>query len=256
MGVKMNLIGQTFNRLTVVSEAEKTKDNHTQWNCQCSCGNPKLVIARGTDLKAGRVKSCGCYRKENISKIMQGNSYGSLRALDLTNQRYGHLLVLYKADTKAGSCCDWVCKCDCGNLYTTSSHHLRTGQAIRCTECSQKAIMSKGEDKINTILKENHIVFEYQKTFDTCRSPITNKQLKFDFYLSQLNCLIEFDGEQHFKISETSAWKEKQKTLKERDEYKNQWCKNNNIILIRIPYTQLNKITLEDLLPSTSQFII
>jgi len=37
---------------------------------------------------------------------------------------------------------------------------------------------------------------------------------------------------------------------------KNQWCKNNNIPLIRIPYTHLEDLRLEDLLLETSQFII
>jgi len=37
---------------------------------------------------------------------------------------------------------------------------------------------------------------------------------------------------------------------------KNQWCKNNNIPLIRIPYTHLQNLCLEDLQLETSKFII
>ena len=66
------------------------------------------------------------------------------------------------------------------------------------------------------------------------------------------NYLIEFDGEQHFKLSTSSAWNDKCATLQERDTYKNQWCKDNNIPLIRIPYTHLKQLCLEDLLPATS----
>ena len=44
--------------------------------------------------------------------------------------------------------------------------------------------------------------------------------------------------------------------IQERDTYKNQWCKENNIPLIRIPYTHLNDLCLEDLLLETSKFII
>jgi hypothetical protein len=36
---------------------------------------------------------------------------------------------------------------------------------------------------------------------------------------------------------------------------KNQWCLDNNILLIRIPYTHYNDLCLEDLLPETSKFI-
>jgi hypothetical protein len=40
------------------------------------------------------------------------------------------------------------------------------------------------------------------------------------------------------------------------DAIKTQWCKDNNIPLIRIPYTEYNKLCLEDLLLETSKFII
>ena len=36
---------------------------------------------------------------------------------------------------------------------------------------------------------------------------------------------------------------------------KNQWCKDNNIPLIRIPYTHLNNLCIEDLILETSKFI-
>lgn len=38
------------------------------------------------------------------------------------------------------------------------------------------------------------------------------------------------------------------KKTKERDIYKNNWCIQNNIKLIRIPYTKLNNLQLSDLL--------
>jgi len=40
------------------------------------------------------------------------------------------------------------------------------------------------------------------------------------------------------------------------DEIKNQWCKDNNIPLIRIPYWHLQDLTIDDLRPETSQFLI
>jgi len=40
------------------------------------------------------------------------------------------------------------------------------------------------------------------------------------------------------------------------DEYKNNWCKENNIPLIRIPYNHLNELKIEDLMLETSKFVI
>ena len=56
--------------------------------------------------------------------------------------------------------------------------------------------------------------------------------------------MIEFDGNQHFDKSS----KYYSDLIPIRDNIKNQWCKDNHIPLIRIPYSHLNKITLSDLL--------
>ena len=42
--------------------------------------------------------------------------------------------------------------------------------------------------------------------------------------------------------------------LKAHDTYKNRWCKDNNIPIIRIPYTHLDNLELSDLLLETSPF--
>lgn len=46
------------------------------------------------------------------------------------------------------------------------------------------------------------------------------------------------------------------KKEKKYDNIKNEFCLKNNIPLIRIPYTKLHKITIEDLLPETSKYLI
>ena len=55
-----------------------------------------------------------------------------------------------------------------------------------------------------------------------------------------------------------TTWNNKENFLKtqERDALKNQWCKDNNIPLIRIPYTHLNNLKIEDLLLETSEYIV
>ena len=98
------------------------------------------------------------------------------------------------------------------------------------------------------ILQDNNIAYEYQKSFDNCRYPITNRLVKFDFYINN-NFLLEFDGYQHFYCDD-KGWntEEHLKAQIERDEFKNNWCKNNKIILKRIPYWKLNFLTLNDIL--------
>lgn len=52
-----DLAGARFGKLTVRSPAG-SRGGHMYWNCICDCGNEKTV--RGSHLKYGNVRSCGC----------------------------------------------------------------------------------------------------------------------------------------------------------------------------------------------------
>jgi len=103
-----------------------------------------------------------------------------------------------------------------------------------CPKCNS----SKGELVVEQYLKEHNIKFKRQYKFKDCKD---KKPLPFDFYLPNFNICIEYDGEQHF-----GKWFTKIKIdfniIKLHDNIKNEYCKNNNIKLIRIPYTKINKI--------------
>ena len=58
---KLNLVGQTFERLLVIKEINKST-----WECLCNCGN--ITKASTRQLRAGKIKSCGCFRKETGAK--------------------------------------------------------------------------------------------------------------------------------------------------------------------------------------------
>ena len=82
----------------------------------------------------------------------------------------------------------------------------------------------------------------------------TKRALRFDFVVyekdGRINRIIEFDGRQHYKGPDTTYWGHSTETLKEiqeKDKIKNQFCLKHNYRLIRIPYTKLGKIKLEDL---------
>ena len=54
--------GQVFGRLTVIRETEKRAFGNVVYECRCQCGN--ITHVRGSELKSGNVKSCGCLRAE------------------------------------------------------------------------------------------------------------------------------------------------------------------------------------------------
>lgn len=120
------------------------------------------------------------------------------------------------------------CKIDgCEWLARPSS--ILDGQG--CPSCCN----SHGENVISRYLEERRIKFIPQYTFDDCRN---KRKLPFDFYLLDYNICIEYDGIQHFQpiaIFGGEAAFEKQKV---NDAIKDEYCKVNNINLIRIDYQQ------------------
>ena len=164
---------------------------------------------------------------------------------DISGKKFGHWTVLYKTDKKGtGGIIYWHCKCDCGVERDVLGSSLRNGLSLSCGSHSN---ISKGNEIIKNLLLKAEIPFELEKKFKTCKD---KKELPFDFYVNN-TYLIEFDGIQHFDKNSKYDYE----YTHNHDIIKNKWCKENNIPLIRIPYTHLNKLCLEDLLLETSNFL-
>lgn len=56
----VDISGQRFGRLTVLSLAGQAKDGRFRWLCRCDCGT--YTIVRGPKLRSGRTQSCGCLK--------------------------------------------------------------------------------------------------------------------------------------------------------------------------------------------------
>ena len=53
------------------------------------------------------------------------------KALDLTGERFGELVVISKAPSKSGKTY-WNCQCDCGKKSTVQTGHLKSGAIKTC----------------------------------------------------------------------------------------------------------------------------
>ena len=60
----IDLTGQVFGRLTVLSYTGKDKRSHSLFECECNCLNKTIVTVRGSSLCSGHTKSCGCLARE------------------------------------------------------------------------------------------------------------------------------------------------------------------------------------------------
>lgn len=293
MGKLIDETGNTYGYLTVIERA-KTDSKEVKWLCKCKCGNE--VIVRGSSLRNGNTKSCGCLQKEKVRERNEnkediiGKKFNSLivekfigykenkngkrsrlyeclcdcgnkkittysyiisgqvkscgclnykkQYIDETGNRYGKLTVLSYEGINKDKKSLWLCKCDCGGTVITSGKSLRNGLIISCG-----CVKSKGEEKISKLLDENNINYSKQWHFKDLKSK-NNYPLYFDFAIfdenNKLKCLIEYQGEQHY-IESRGKWTSVQET----DIMKKDYCKNNKIKLIEIPYYNYEKLDWE-----------
>lgn len=131
----LNLSGKKFGRLTAIEFAFKSKYREF-WKFVCECGKTKIIYLY--DVKRGKTKSCGCNR---VIRMMENK----LARKDLTNKKFGRLLVLKEVDTpenKKKKNLYWLCLCDCGNKKVICSKYLMTNNVLSCG-CLQKENKTK-----------------------------------------------------------------------------------------------------------------
>lgn len=122
----------------------------------------------------------------------------------------------------------------CGRIFEVTPSNFKCNQS-GCPHCYK----SKGEMAIAKTLDDLKIDYIEQYKIKECKYKLP---LPFDFAIfnnKQLICLIEFDGEQHFK---PKFGKEHFENTVRNDGIKDQFCKDNNIKLIRIPFTEIKNI--------------
>ena len=126
----------------------------------------------------------------------------------------------------------FICSC-CGKTFYSLFDVLKRSNRVLCQDCS--IAMSNLEYKVKQYLDENNIAYETQKRFPKCKK---KRCLPFDFYLTDYNYVIEVHGQQHYYENECFS-----RTLQEQqeyDEYKKQFCINNNIGYLELPFWLIN----------------
>lgn len=219
------MVGKTFGSLLVVKRLEKNPDLASRcirYLCKCNCG--KEVEVNGNSLRTGHTTSCGCSRKGINQKDLTSLTSGEITFLFPTNERDdGHVI--------------WQCQCSCGKQIKLSSHEFGHTKSCGCVK------ESLGEKRIQEILKEQGIDFQTQYKFKDC---VFTRELPFDFAVfknEELYCLIEYNGQQHYKI--TGGWNNEERFREQqvRDFIKQAYCTKYGIKLIIIPYWEYEDIT-------------
>lgn len=130
---------------------------------------------------------------------------------------------------------------ECGHEWDVRPDQFLRGS--RCRLCSK----SKGNKRIVDYLTKKDINFIAEFRIDKCRNKRT---LPFDCAVfdkdRKLKFLVEFNGEQHYKVKSIFGGKKEFNERRKNDRIKEKYCKDNDIDLVVIPYTELNQI--EDIL--------
>lgn len=102
------------------------------------------------------------------------------------------------------------------------------------TELGHTRKSSLFQSSVGNVLKQAYGEVEEEKTFEGLTGK-TGHPLRVDFFLPEINTVVEADGLQHSDPNHTWATF-KNGSVKEYDAIKEQFCKVNNIRLVRIPY--------------------
>lgn len=178
-----------------------------------------------------------CQREKRALNQVVPFSVTNHKVKALTNGEYIILEKGYRGTNKKAIFCHQKCK----HKFKMTPHNFFQGK--RCPFCRS----SKGERIVEEYLTDRGILFKTQFTFKGCKD---KRALPFDFAVfnsdQTLNCLIEYQGEQHFYNPFT--WKRKDgpfniqsiSNTQKHDAIKLQYCKKHGIKLIRINHPQID----------------
>ena len=250
MGKMIDITGQKFGKLTVIENAGKLNGSRCySWKCRCDCGNECIVL--GTMLRNGNTKSCGCGKYDGIKKY---NLEQSEKNKIQPGTRFGKLVVIkdvgYRQQIEGHSRLWYLCQCDCGETKEVMGNLLKQGQVSSCGKCNMR---SKGEYQIQQLLEQHGLNYVYDTTFLELIQE-TGRKLRFDFIIYDEEFktpirFVEFDGRQHTRGPE-AIWSQSDplEVIQERDSVKNKFCLSKGYPLVRIPYTKIDNITIQDIL--------
>ena len=148
------MIGETFERLTVVAPAPTGRNRQRRWSCTCSCGSE--IVTNEYSLRKGHTRSCGCLRRDRLAGMraafaatfesrfwsrvdMSGGPHACWPWLGSPSGEYGtlgrdrktvraHMVALDFADPRPSTALDALHHCDnprcCNPLHLYWGTHL------------------------------------------------------------------------------------------------------------------------------------
>lgn len=204
--------------------SENYKNSHTKLKVKCSQSHVNEIYW-GHFLKGHRCKICSHARR------------GLTRRLDCAQVDKELLEIGYRRIGEYSGT-DKKLLIICNNNHETEMSLTNIRRGIRCKYCNSSIV----ERRIMKYLSSLKVSFEKEFSF---RNIDTETYMYFDFAVfnsddTTIDFVIEFDGRHHFE--EVAIYDATLEEFQERDRRKNNYCREFNIPLLRIPYTELDNV--------------
>jgi Recombination endonuclease VII len=157
----IDITGQKFNRLFVISHDGFDSVGQAMWKCQCECG--KIITSRGNGIRHGKTKSCGCL-------IVEHNESQKDNRLNRVGERFGRLTIKSKAE---GHRKLWNVVCDCGVEKVVSYSNLSIGSVASCGCLKKEGNVTLDENPLQTKRRAYSIQGRYGISLDQFENLIT-----------------------------------------------------------------------------------
>lgn len=121
----------------------------SKWLCSCECGNE--FVAMGSNLKKeGHTTSCGCEKKQTLTKYREKVASGEWVPEKLKGQKFGRLTVVeftrWNRISDDQQVSMWNCLCDCGNSIEMRRSYLHATEVPSCG-CHKSEVLSALQTK-------------------------------------------------------------------------------------------------------------
>ena len=180
-----------------------------------------------------------------------------MKALDLTNKRFGKLIAIERAPKRQDKYTRWICQCDCGIKTEVRTDYLTSNHTTSCG-CEKQLHFSQ-DDLMNQRFGKLIVIQNIDGGKKLCKCDCGNTCTVMTYNLKNGNTLscgcLKSKGEEKinqilnkYRISFKTQYEESLKHIQKYDKYKTEYCKLKHIPLIRIPYTEYDNISIDYIL--------